>query len=459
MEKRIKKYIGDKHFYKHVFLIVAPIVVQQLLFSLGGYVDNLMVNAYGGNSIAYGGVSAANRLVLVFNFLFIGLSAASSIFLSQYFGAGNSDGIKATFNLAWISAIIVGGLAMVFIEFGGNSIVDIYIQSAESRAYGYQYLNIIKWGMIIWAINMALSTSFRTVKQTMLPMIVGICGICINTGLNYLLIFGNFGLPELGAQGAAIATVSSRVFEATTLLLFAIFWKKSYFKQFWKHMKLKKELIVSYMKRGFPLVANELLWATMVAVLIIFTTYKNDTWYTAYAYSLNICDLFFVFFSGLANGTAIIVGPQLGINDFEGAKRDSERMKGLAIVIGVFMAAMMVALSPYVLQLFSPTEEIQALSMKIIIVVAVFLPAYSYNATSFFILRAGGDSLRAFLLDQGATILLGLPIAMILGINATALGITVVEIYLASHIADVVKVFLGTKFVNKGKWMRNITVS
>ncbi|MFI3167883.1 MAG: MATE family efflux transporter [Bacillota bacterium] len=458
MEKGIKKFIGDKHFYKHVFIIVAPIVVQQLLFSLGGYVDNLMVNAYGGNSLAYGGVSSANRLVLIFNFLFIGLSAASSIFLSQYFGAGNSDGIKATFNLGWISAIIVGGLASVFIHFFGNSIVDIYIQDPISRAYGYQYLKIIKFGMIIWAVNMALSTSFRTVKQTMLPMIVGICGICINTGMNYILIFGNFGFAEMGAEGAAIATVSSRIFEATVLLMFAIFWKKSYFKGFIKHVKLKKELIVNYMKRGFPLVANELLWATMVAVLIIFTTYKNDTWYTSYAYALNICDLFFVFFSGLANGTAIIVGPQLGISDFQGAKRDANRMRGLSVVVGVVMAIFMVILSPFVLQFFSPTAEIESLAIKIIIVVAVFLPSYSYNATSFFILRAGGDSLRAFLLDQGATILIALPISIFMGVNAVSLGVTVVEIYLASHIADVLKVFIGTRFVKNGKWLKNITV-
>ncbi len=454
----IKRYIGDKKFYKHVFIIVTPIIIQQLLFSLGGYVDNLMVNAYNGNSIAYGGVSAANRLILIFNFLFIGLSAASSIFLSQYYGAGKTDEVKTTFNLAWISAIIVGALTSIFIHFFGNSIVDIYIQSPESRAYGYEYLEIIKFGMIIWAVNMAIATSFRTVKQTMLPMVVGICGICINTGLNYLLIFGNFGFPELAARGAAIATVSSRVFEMTTLFIFAIVWKKSYFKKFWQHMKMKKSLLVSYAKKGLPLVANELLWATMVAVLIIFTTYKNDTWYTAYSYSQNICDLFFVFFAGLATGTSIIIGPKLGVNDFEGAKIEADRMKGISVVGGVVMAVLMVLLSPSILNLFSPTAEIKTLSVKIIIVIAVFLPAYSYNACCFFILRSGGDSLRAFLLDQGATILIAFPLSVILGMNAVNLGITVVEIYLVSHVADLIKNFLGTKFVASGKWMKNLTV-
>ncbi|MFI3164011.1 MAG: MATE family efflux transporter [Bacillota bacterium] len=454
----IKKYIGDKQFYKHVFIIVTPIIIQQLLFSLGGYVDNLMVNAYNGNSIAYGGVSAANRLVAIFNFLFIGLSAASSIFLSQYYGAGKADDVKRTFNLAWISAIIVGGLTAIFIHFFGNSIVDIYIQSPESRVYGYQYLEIIKFGMIIWAVNMAVATSFRTVQQTLLPMVVGICGICINTGLNYLLIFGNLGFPELAARGAAIATVSSRVFEMTTLFVFAIVWKKSYFKKFWKYLKLQKSLLENYAKKGLPLVANELLWATMVAVLIIFTTYKNDTWYTAYSYSQNICDLFFVFFAGLATGTSIIVGPRLGVNDFEGAKREADRMKGLSIMAGIVMAIGLAVLSPSILELFSPTDEIKAISVKIIIVIAVFLPSYSYNACCFFILRSGGDSLRAFFLDQGATILIAFPLTVVLGMNAVTLGITVVEIYLVSHTADLIKNVLGTKFVKDGKWLKNLTV-
>ncbi len=454
----IKRYFGDKKFYKHVFIIVTPIIIQQLLFSLGGYVDNLMVNAYNGNSVAYGGVSAANRLIMIFNFLFIGLSAASSIFLSQYYGARKDDDVKRTFNLAWISAIIVGGLTSLFIHFFGNNIVDIYIQSPASREYGYQYLEIIKFGMIIWAVNMAVATSFRTVQQTFLPMVVGICGICINTGLNYLLIFGNLGFPELAASGAAIATVSSRVFEMTTLLLFAVFWKKSYFKKFWKYLKLKKSLLSNYAKKGLPLVANELLWATMVAVLVIFTTYKNDTWYTAYSYSQNICDLFFVFFAGMATGTSIIVGPKLGVDDFEGAKREADRMKGLAVMVGVIMAVAMAILSPTILKLFSPTEEIKAISVNIILVIAVFLPSYSYNACSFFILRSGGDSLRAFFLDQGATILIAFPLTVVLGMNSVSLGITVVEIYLISHIADIIKCFLSTKFVASGKWLKNLTV-
>lgn len=458
MSELTKKYIGDKHFYKHAFMIILPIMAQQLFLSIAGYVDSLMINSFGGNFDAFNGVSAANRLMFVFQFLFIGLASASSIFISQYYGANKKEKVSSSFSFALIIALIFGILTFVFTEFFGDMVVDAFLTSESARYYGYRYLDIMGIGCIITALNIAVSSSFRSIKRTVLPMFCGIIGILVNIFLNYTLIFGHFGFTAMDARGAAIATIISRAVELTILLVFAIISKDGYFKGFYK-FKLDKKLVKPFIKRGAPLVFNEIMWALGIIIFTYFYTYKNDIWYNAYAYSQNITDLFFIIFAGLGNGTAIIVGTKLGANDFDGAKRDANRMKGLSIFLGILAGALMILLGPIILQMFNPTPETEKIVMDVLTVTAIFLTIYAFNSCCFFILRAGGDSVRTFVLDQGATYLIAIPIAIVCGLNAQAWGLTLPMIFLFSHIGDLIKIFVAVKFVSLNKWVVNLTKS
>ncbi|MEG1805270.1 MAG: MATE family efflux transporter [Clostridia bacterium] len=458
MSKTIKNYIGDKKFYKHAFMIILPIMAQQLFLSIAGYVDSLMINSYGGNFDAFNGVSAANRLMFIFQFVFIGLASAASIFISQYYGAGKKEKVSSSFSFAIIVAFVFGILSFIITEVIGDRVVDAFLTSESARQYGYRYLDIMGWGSIITSLNIAVSSSFRSIKRTVLPMVCGIIGIVVNICLNYTLIFGHFGFAAMDATGAAIATIISRAVELVILLFFAIRSKDGYFKGFYK-FKIDKKLIRPYIVKGSPLVFSEILWSLGIIIFTYFYTYKNDLWYNAYAYSQNISDLFFIIFAGLGNGTAIIIGAKLGANDFEGAKRDADRMKGLSIMLGAVSGILMVLLSPVILQLFNPTPEAEKIVIQVLIVTAFFLTIYAYNGCCFFIMRAGGDSLRTFILDQGATYLIAIPIAIVCGVNASAWGLTLPMIFLFSHIADVIKIFVATKFVHMGKWIVNLTKS
>lgn len=455
MEKGIKKFIATKKFYTMALAIIMPIIAQQLFVSVAGYVDSIMVNSF--SPEAYAGVSAANRLMFVFSFLFIGLTAAAGIFISQFFGAKNQKKILEAFNISLMFSAVLAVIAFVVIEIFGDRIVDLYIQNDLSRYYGYRYLDVMKWGMIITALNMAVGSAFRSTKETVLPMIIGIIEILINILLNYILIFGHFGAPQLDSLGAAIATIFSRFVSLVVLVIFALTWKKSSLKGFYKNFKVDKNLVKNFFKKGTPLILNELLWSIGIVLLAMFYTYKNDVWYSAYAYSQNISDLFFIFFAGLGNGTAVIVGAALGAGDFDRAIRDSYWLKGLSVIMGVIMGVLMIVFAPMLLTLFTTDVEIMAISVKVMRITAIFVTLYAYNSTCFFILRAGGDSIRAFILDQGATYIISLPIAIVLGINATSLGIALPTIYLISHSSDIIKFFVSNAFVNAKHWVVNLT--
>ena len=454
MSKGIKRFIGSKRFYKLAFAIIIPIICQQLFVSIAGYIDSLMINSF--SAASYSGVSAANKLMFVFTFVFIGLGAAAGIFISQFFGAGNKEKMVASFNLSWIIAAIFGVVSFFIIHFFGNSVVDLYIQGEAARNYGYRYLEVMKYGMVILAVNMSISSSFRSAKETVLPMIAGIIEIVVNICFNYVLIFGHLGFEAMDAKGAAIATVISRTVSLVILILFAQFWKKSPFKGFLRFPKIGNNLLKAFIRRGTPLVLNELLWAIGNVLFAMFYAYKNDVWYNAYAYAQNVSDLFFIFFAGLGNGTAVIVGAALGAGDFDRARKDADRLKGLAIAMGVTMGVLMAVLAPLAMRMFAPDPETDRIAIAVLRITAIFVTLYAYNSTCFFILRAGGDSVRAFILDQGPTYLVSLPISIVLGVNAAAWGLTLPILYAISHIADVVKFFMSNAFLKSEHWVVNL---
>lgn len=453
----IKKYIGDKFFYKRVFALIIPIMLQQLLISIAGYVDNIMINSYGENAIAYNGVSAANRMLFVLNFLWLGFATVSSIFISQFFGTRNKDKIQESFRLGMLISIIVGVLSMIAIDIFGESVVNSYLQSEESRSIGYDYLNYIKYGCILTILNIFFANCFRSTEKPKIALIASGVAILVNVFFNYCMIFGNFGFKEQGAIGAAIATNISRVVECLILIIFLFMTKQSHFRGSFKTLKISKLLVVDYIKKGIPLVLNEVFWALGMVLLAKFYTYKNDVWYTAYGYSQNVSDLFFIVFAGLGSGTAIIIGSALGRGDFDDAENNFYRLKGLAIIMGFSLGLLMILLSPYIVKLFNCSRDIEYLTINLLRITGVFIGIYCYNSVCFFTMRAGGDNIRAFLLDEIPTYIISLPIAIVLGINAKDWGISIIIIYLVSHVSDIFKIFLSNYFIKQKKWMVNLT--
>lgn len=457
--KNLKKFIGDKTFYKTVFAIILPIMIQQLFLSLAGYIDNIMINSYGGTAEAYNGVNAANRLMFVCNFVWMGAGATASIFISQFFGAGEKDKANEALRLGIIVAALFGIITFVVVELFGDSVVNSYVQSEVSRQAGYDYLDYIKHGTLITSFIMMVSSAFRSVKKPGIALISAICGIFVNIILNYCLIFGHFGFNEMGAGGAALATVLSRVVELTISVIFLFFGKDSYFKGVFKKLHISKPLVVDFIKRGTPLICNEILWSLGLVLLAMFYTYKNDVWYNAYGYSQNITELFNIVFAGLGNGTAIFIGSSLGRGDFDQAIKESYQFKGLGIMMGIIVGVLMLITSPFIVNMFNPTPEVRQLTISLLTVSGIFTGVYCYNSVCFFILRSGGDSIRAFILDQSPTYLFSLPVAILLGINAKAWGISIITIFVVSHIGDIIKIFISNIFVAQRKWLVNLTVN
>ena len=209
---------GNKAFYKHVFAVMVPIMIQGMFTSFVNMLDNIMVGRLGTAEMT--GVSVANQFVFVYMLCMFGAVSGAGIFGAQFHGSGNVEGVRNTFRF---KLILTTALALIFgtlLIWQEDALIGMYLkgEAAEGAAeatfaFAKQYLNIIVIEMIPMALCQSFASTLRETDHSSVPMVAGVVSVLINLALNYVLIFGNFGAPRLGVAGAAVATVISRFAE------------------------------------------------------------------------------------------------------------------------------------------------------------------------------------------------------------------------------------------------------
>lgn len=462
IKNRLKNYIGTKEFYKIAFAIIIPVVIQQMILSIAGFIDNFMINGYSVN--AYAGVSTANRFMFIVNFFWIGLTAAISIFISQYFGAKDKKNLVATMQLGLVLAIIVSLVSTFVIIYTGPLLIKSFLPLDEpdqlaSVKFGIDYVKVIGYGAIFFLLSFMISVFFRATGRPKVPLFAGIIGIIVNISMNFVLIYGHFGFPEMGATGAALATVISKIVELLVLIIVALFFStQKYVKEIFRKPLITKRLVSMYFQKGIPIIANEVLWAFGMVLYAKYITSGVYEWVTAYGYSQTATDIFFVYYAGMGTASGILIGQALGENDFEKAKDHLKKLRGIMMITNIGVIILIASLSPFILLFLTPVNDLYWLAYKIILINLIFIIIYGYNSVSYYALRAGGDTVRSFLVDQLPTYLMGVPTVMLLSKFRHELNIDILVIFLASKASDIFKLFLSISFVKKGVWLKNLTI-
>ena len=213
-----KRYIGDKAFYRHAMIVAVPIVIQNAITNFVSLLDNIMVGQAG--TLQMSGVSIVNQLMFIFTLCIFGANAGAGIFTAQFYGNGDNTGIRHTFRFKIMVCVgLVAAWCALFLT-ADTPLLSMYLQgegrpedAAAILAYSKEYLQVMLWGLLPFALSNAYSSTLRETGQTVVPMVAGIIAVFINLIFNYILIFGKFGAPEMGVAGAALGTLIARAFE------------------------------------------------------------------------------------------------------------------------------------------------------------------------------------------------------------------------------------------------------
>ncbi len=457
----LKRYIGDRAFYRHVFAIAIPMIIQNGITNFVSMLDNIMVGQVG--EIQMTGVSIVNGLLFVFNLCIFGASSGAGIFTAQFHGTGDQEGIRHTFRFKTLVCLLLTAVGTGIFLLAGDALIGLYLTgegdeavAAQALKYGKEYLLVMLFGLPAFAMSNAYSSTLRETGQTLVPMVAGICAVFVNLVGNFILIFGYLGAPALGIQGAAIATVISRYVELAIIAAWTHCHpgKNPYIQGVYRSLYIPRALLGSIIQKGMPLLINEFLWSSGMAVLNqCYSTCGLDV-VPAMNISSTLYNLGSVVYLSMGNAVGIIMGQLLGANTEISKLRDTNRkLIAVSILSGVIFGGLMAAVSGLFPKLYNATEAVQLLAMELICISAFFLPFNSYTNAAYFTLRSGGQTIVTFLFDSCFVWGFCVPLAYCL---SRFTGLSILPLYMICQGTDLIKCLLGAWMIKKGAWIQNL---
>ncbi len=459
----LKRYIGDRAFYRRVLAVAVPIIVQNAISTFVSLLDNIMVGQLG--TVQMSGVSIVNNLLFIFNLCVFGGCAGAGIFTAQFHGSGNAAGVRHTFRFKLLLCLLLAVCGMGVFYWGGNTLIGLYLQgqgdpetAAQALEYGRAYLKIMLAGLLPFALSNTYSSTLRECGQTKVPMVSGIAAVSVNLALNYILIFGHFGAPAMGVQGAALATVISRFVELAIVAGWTHLHPQRcpFIQGAYRSMHIPAPLLKSVLIKGSPLLINEMLWSMGMAFLNqCYSTCGLDV-VPAINITTVIYDLSSVVFHALGNVVGIIIGQMLGASRSREELWDTNRkLTALSIASGTLFGALMIAFSGVFPGIYNTTDSVRQLATQLIIVCGCIMPLQAYIFPVYFTMRAGGKTVVTFLFDCGSIWLVSIPLAFCL---SRFTDIPILPLYAICNSLDLLKCFIGYFILRRGSWIQNLTV-
>ena len=457
----IRELKQPRAFYERLFRLTAPIALQNLItFSLG-LIDTFMVSQLGNREMA--AVTTANVPVFLLISIVFGVQSGVGILISQYWGKKDMENISRAMGVAAYLGVGIAAVLGAAFFLWPVEIMDLLSNKHELSVLGAPYLRLIGFSYVFNMLSSIYVSAQRSVENASFGMKLFGMSTVINTGMNYLLIFGKLGFPMLGVEGAAVATLLSRVAEFGVCLVCALrsrtmpLYLAAFFRPGW-------EMFRRFVKYSSPVLCNELLWGlgnSMLTVILGYTV-NSVEYLAANAVMGNLNRLFLVVCFGLGAATAVIVGKAIG----EGQSHDevmklSRTLLWVTILVGAVLAVIALALVPLLFQpvifplfkLYDQTARI-ATAMAVTGFASIPLHAYAISAVTG-VLRAGGDVFCSAVLDIAPQWLAALPLTALF---ALVLGSSYWWVAAAIQAESLIKCPLCYLRIRKGKWIHDVTL-
>lgn len=456
----LKKYFGDKKFYKMVMAVAVPIMIQNFITNFVSMLDNLMVGSLGTEQMS--GVSIVNQLIFVFSLALFGALSGAGIFTAQFFGKNDPDGIRYTIRYKVIVTFLLFGIAIFIFNVFEEPLINIFLHESDANAdvmltleFAKKYLKTILWGILPFCVAQIFSSTLRETGETVAPMVAGFIAVLTNCLFNWVLIFGKLGFPQLGVQGAAIATNISRYVECAVIIIFVILKRKrfSYFKGVFRSFGISKKVFKDITVKGMPLLFNEFFWSLGMSLLSVAYSLHGIDVVAGYSISSTVMNLANIAFISLGSSIGIIIGKQLGANEFEKAYDTDRKLITFSVVLSLGIGVAVFLIGDKIPLLYNVSDASKEYAAFFIKVCSIFIPVHAFANASYFTIRSGGKTLVTFLMDSVFIMCINVPVAFAL---FYVFHLSIWVIFPIVQAIDIIKVIIGMTLVKKKVWLNNI---
>ena len=453
------KLIGDRAFYSRALSLAVPIMIQTGITNFVNMLDNLMVGSVGTETMT--GVAVANQLIFIFNLCIYGAVSGAGIFTAQYFGNGDTQGVRYTFRFKLIVCVILSLMFGIVVFAGGEYLLGLYLRgegSAKSAALSgkiaLDYIKIMLVGIIPYALAQSYGSTLRETGRPKVPMYAGLIAVTVNLVLNYILIFGHLGAPRMGAKGAAVATVISRFVELIYVAAMAHIGTKSRFiKGSLKSLYIPFRLVREMAYKGTPLLINEFLWSIGIAFINQCYSVRGLSVVAADNIAMTFFNVFSVVFFAVGSAIGIIIGQMLGSGNKDAVMDTAVKLRAFSVFTAILVGAVFAALSGVIPKMYNTTDEVRYLAKWLMILTAAAMPIDAFAHASYFTLRSGGKVLVTMIFDSFFVWLVSVPFAFII---SRYTSIPIIPFFALSQSLNILKCILGYFYVKKGSWIKNL---
>ena len=457
-----RKLIGSKAFYRKVILVAMPVLIQNGITHFVSLLDNIMVGQT--STAQMSGVSNVNQLLFIFNLAIFGIGAGAGIFTAQFHGSDDQDAIRNTFRYRLLISTLVSLLAVSIFLIFGNPLIGMFLtgegsaqDAADILQYGREYLLIMLISLLPFALSNAYAGTLRECGQTFIPMVSSVCAMLTNLVLNWVLIFGHFGLPAMGAKGAAVATVISRFAELSIVAAWAHTHRHTYpfIQGLFRHFRIPGTLLKPLIVKGMPMLANEVLWSFAITIQTqSFSTCSLDV-VPALNIVSTINQIANVIVTALGTTIAIMIGQMLGAGRPKEEVRTANRqLITLAVLGGILFGGVLAAISGLFPKMYKTTDAVRLLATQMILCIACIKPFQAYAIAGYYSLRSGGRTLITFLFDTGTLWVTAVPLAFFL---SRFTDMPIIPLYPICLLPDVCKAAVGAILLRKVNWTQKLT--
>ncbi len=435
-------------FEKQVINIAIPVALQSMLQSSFSMIDQIMVGQLGEKSIA--AVEIAGKPGFIYSVVVGAVCTIAGIMISQYIGKKDRESEEKSICVNFL-VMMLTGIAFFFISrMFPLQFIRLFTNDARVISEGSVYLGIIGWTFIPLGITNIIGAAIRCRGKSSWPLYVGFVSATLNTGLNYCLIFGNYGMPMLGVKGAAYASVISQVAGAVLIIVmfFRLYGRIRY------SVSLGKENYWQYLSMLIPIVINEFLWSVGQSINTFVYGHMSTDELAGMSLTGSLQGLTIGALSGIAQAAGILVGKRLGEGQYDQAYQESKKLCVYGFIGSILFSVTIMALkTPYV-HLFNVSDDVRAIGLALLTAFAVLMPIKVLNMIlGGGIIRSGGRTKYIMMIDMLGTWLIGVPIALVTGL---VFKFPIVWVYFMLSQEEVVRFIISIFMFRSRKWMNTI---
>ena len=440
-------------FYKSFFSLYIALVLQNVITLSVNLTDNVMLGAY--SETALSGAAAVNQIQFVFQQLLNGLGDGVVIFCSQYWGKKQTETMKRISAVAMHAAITVSVLLFILVSLFPSEAVGIFTTDKSIIQEGAKYLQVIRFTYLLFAVTQILLATLRSAEIVKIAFRLSVLTFFVNCGLNYLFIFGHFGMPELGIEGAAVGTLAARILEITILIIFI--WKRENrlqirFKDYWK---LDKGLCRDYFRVAAPMVVTQGLWGVNTALQTVILGHMTAAAIAANSAASTLFLLVKSISVGASSSASVIIGKTVGGGDLALVKTYAKRLQKLFLGIGILSAGLLFFLRVPFLSLYDLQPETMEMTNTFLLIFCVVVMGMSYQMpTNNGIISGGGNATFVVKMDLISIWLIVIPVSFFMAFVVEASPVVVFCCLNADQIFKCIPAFLKA---NYGNWIRRLT--